>query len=428
MTHIPKKTSFRLSFRNKTKNKRILKHDFKQKHACANQAQPFLKSPIFFEKDPYLKLNYSCIKTAYRCLTLNRNIAYTPFFNVYGEKLEFKRTLESDRKNRSSHCVTRTMHVFQNESELAPLQLTSVLNTQFLTQAKHDILKRNAITYTKKPIDLATTNQLCQSVKTTRPRYSSVFFNRRNQWDEIRARTNQYIMGKNKVEELSPTHSKSYGKTWEKKPPLFFLSSSNLRRNKACKEIQFAKEKSEVFSKALFFSSPGTSPQVINQNITLPKKQSFLTRGGEVRIVRRRRSMSVLAYKQGEKSVKRVDFMHNFSNRDTCHSNVLFGVYGICFERHGTLTAAYIETVGMEGAKLRKKGRAWLRLCCNTPVTARPIETRMGKGKGTISYWEVKVRPGQVFLELAGISKTRLGQLMENLRKKCSMRFRLISF
>lgn len=375
MTHIPRKTPFRLSFRNKTKNKRILRHDFKQKHACANQAQPFLKSPIFFEKDPYLKLNYACIKKAHRCLTFNRNTAYTPLFNVYGKKPEFKKTktLEIYRKNRSNY--SGTIH-FQNENELAPLQLASVLNTQFLTKAKHDILKHNAIAYTEKHINLATiTDQLCRSVKTIRPQYSSVFFNRRR--DVIRIPTDQHIMGqparKNKVNAKQPQPEKSK----------LFCSVAHVK----------------------------------NQNI-----------GDEVRIVRRRRNMNVLAYRQGEKSVKRVDSIRNFSNQDACHSNVLFGTYGVCFEHHGTLTAAYIETVAMEGARLRKKGRAWLRLCCNTPVTARPIETRMGKGKGTISYWETKVRPGQVFLELAGISKARLARFMESLRKKCSMRLRLISF
>ena len=452
MTHIPRKTPFRLSFRNKTKNKRILKHDFKQKHACANKAQPFLKSPIFFEKDPYLKLNYACIKKAHRCLTLNRNIAYTPLFNVYGEKPEFKKTktLEIDRKNRSNYCVSGTIH-FQNENELASFQLTSVLNTQFLTKAKHDILKHNVIAYTEE--NLATiTDQLCQSVKTIRPQYSSVFFNRRRGVIRVptdhmdqpgSGRKNFIFLGtsgwyptKYHPDEVqgclkcTPAYTrKSYAKMWKKKPPLYFLLSSSLRRNKACEEKKRASgKKNFVFSNAkqpqpekskLFCSV--TVAHVKNQNMPQLCED-------EVRIVRRRRNMNVLAYTQEEKSVKRVNSMRNFSNRDGCHSNVLFGTYGVCFERHGTFNAAYIETVAMEGAKLRKKGRAWLRLCCNTPVTARPIETRMGKGKGTISYWETKVRPGQVFLELAGISKARLARFMESLRKKCSMRLRLISF
>lgn len=449
MTHIPRKTPFRLSFRNKTKNKRILKHDFKQKHACANQAQPFLKSPIFFEKDPYLKLNYACIKKkAHRCLTFNRNTAHTPLFNVYGEKPEFKKTktLEIDRKNRSNYSGTIN---YQNENDLAPLQLASVLNTQFLTKAKHDILKHNATAYTEKHINLATiTDQLCRSVKTIRPQYSSVFFNRRR--DGIRIATDQHIMRQpgrknfiflgtsfqgwyptkyhpDEVQgclKCTPAYiriRKSYGKTWKKKPPFYLLLSSSLQRNKACEERALGKKnkvngKQPQPEKSKLFCSVTVAP-VKNQNI-----------GDEVRIVRRRGNMNVLAYRQGEKSVKRVDSMRNFSNQDACHSNVLFGTYGVCFEHHGTLTAAYIETVAMEGARLRKKGRAWLRLCCNTPVTARPIETRMGKGKGTISYWETKVRPGQVFLELAGISKARLARFMESLRKKCSMRLRLISF
>lgn len=341
MTYIPRKTTFRLSFRNKIKSKRILKHEFKQNHGWANQAQPFLKSPIFFEKDPYLKLNFPNINFVHHSLILNRNIAYTPSFNVSTENPECKKTLP--KPYLLNYCSTLTKHggfpheenpheskiltyeQSKSNSQTAPvsLQLTSFLNTQLFTKAKLDTLKNNFFFYTgskRKKVFINSTRAFC---------------------------------------------------------PL--------------------------------------------------KKQSACPAGGQPDVVLHERKYGdQVRYLLRKSSCKQQQGLVQLRTRARI-PNLLFGDYGICFERHGTLTADYIETVVMEGSKLRKKGRAWLRLCCDTPVTARPVETRMGKGKGAICFWEVKVRPGQVFLEFTGISKTRIDRFIENLQKKCPMRLRLIS-
>ena len=108
--------------------------------------------------------------------------------------------------------------------------------------------------------------------------------------------------------------------------------------------------------------------------------------------------------------------------------NLLFGLYGICTVEYATISAAYIETLKLDIAKiLKKKGRVWTRICCDSPVSARPAETRMGKGKGAISHWVAKVRPGQLIFEFSGITKTQVNDIFQKLCKKTSIGLSIIS-
>lgn len=119
---------------------------------------------------------------------------------------------------------------------------------------------------------------------------------------------------------------------------------------------------------------------------------------------------------------------HNYLSYDYSHQ-LLFGSYGIIFEKHGKLSAKYIETVNLDIAKLlKKKSKVWLRICCDTPVTARPVETRMGKGKGAISHWEAKVFPGQVFFEFSGLTDSRAKQILANLQRKAPIDLKLVTY
>ena len=98
---------------------------------------------------------------------------------------------------------------------------------------------------------------------------------------------------------------------------------------------------------------------------------------------------------------------------------LLFGTYGFAFQNHGTLSSAFIDTVRLDLSRgLKKKAKLWLRLCCDTAYSARPVETRMGKGKGAVTGWIAKVKPGQIFFEFSGISKTKAILLLNQMLKK----------
>ena len=97
----------------------------------------------------------------------------------------------------------------------------------------------------------------------------------------------------------------------------------------------------------------------------------------------------------------------------------LFGKFTLIFKTHGKLSAKFIQTVRLDITKtVKKKSRFWLRLCADTPVTARPVEARMGKGKGSIQTWEAAVKPGQVCFEFHGLNQIKANQILNALRKK----------
>jgi large subunit ribosomal protein L16 len=54
--------------------------------------------------------------------------------------------------------------------------------------------------------------------------------------------------------------------------------------------------------------------------------------------------------------------------------------------------------------KIKRKGKLWIKIFPTTPITAKPTEVRMGKGKGAVSHWAVKVGGGRVLFELCGVS------------------------
>nr|AOC61547.1 ribosomal protein L16 [Gloeotilopsis planctonica] len=98
---------------------------------------------------------------------------------------------------------------------------------------------------------------------------------------------------------------------------------------------------------------------------------------------------------------------------------VRFGTCGFYFCASGTVSAKFLETARLGIArKLKKSGRFWIRICADTPVTARSAETRMGRGKGAFSHYEAKVTPGQIFLEFSGVPLETIKLIFTELSKK----------
>ncbi|MBA4389133.1 MAG: 50S ribosomal protein L16 [Verrucomicrobia bacterium] len=83
-----------------------------------------------------------------------------------------------------------------------------------------------------------------------------------------------------------------------------------------------------------------------------------------------------------------------------------FGEFGLKVLDRGWLKAAEIEACRVTiNRHMKRKGKLWIRIFPDKPVTKKPIETRMGKGKGTPEYWVAVVRPGRILFEVAGISE-----------------------
>lgn len=87
-------------------------------------------------------------------------------------------------------------------------------------------------------------------------------------------------------------------------------------------------------------------------------------------------------------------------------SNVNFGEYGLQAQEPAWLTSRQIEASRVAMTRhIKRGGKVWIRVFPNKPVTAKPAETRMGKGKGAPEDWVAVVKPGRILFELSGVSE-----------------------
>jgi len=102
----------------------------------------------------------------------------------------------------------------------------------------------------------------------------------------------------------------------------------------------------------------------------------------------------------------------------TCGSKIHFGEYGIKALDNGLIRANHIEACRLVVArKMKGAGKLWINVFPNKPVSKKPAETRMGKGKGDLDHWVAVVKRGKVLFEISGVP--------EDFAK---MIFRLVSF
>jgi large subunit ribosomal protein L16 len=109
-------------------------------------------------------------------------------------------------------------------------------------------------------------------------------------------------------------------------------------------------------------------------------------------------------------SPKRVKFRKQFKGRmkgiATRGSDVSFGHYGLQAQEPGWVTARQIEAARVALTRhIKRGGKVWIRVFPDKPVTKKPAETRMGKGKGSPELWVAVVKPGRVMFEIEGVDK-----------------------
>lgn len=95
-------------------------------------------------------------------------------------------------------------------------------------------------------------------------------------------------------------------------------------------------------------------------------------------------------------------------NRGKAHrgSTISFGDYALKAVESGKLTAQQIEAARIAiNRKIKRGGQVWIRVFPDKPVTRKPAETRMGKGKGSPEYWVAVTKPGKIIYELAGVEE-----------------------
>jgi large subunit ribosomal protein L16 len=84
--------------------------------------------------------------------------------------------------------------------------------------------------------------------------------------------------------------------------------------------------------------------------------------------------------------------------------NIDFGSFGIKAEEIGRITSRQIEACRITISRtMKREGKIWIRIFPDKPITKKPAEVRMGKGKGAPEYWVAPVRPGRILFELDGV-------------------------
>lgn len=87
-------------------------------------------------------------------------------------------------------------------------------------------------------------------------------------------------------------------------------------------------------------------------------------------------------------------------------NTVAFGEFGLKATDRGRITARQIEAARRAMTRhVKRGGKIWIRIFPDVPVTSKPLEVRMGKGKGNVDHWEAKIQPGRVLYEMEGVSE-----------------------
>ncbi len=85
-------------------------------------------------------------------------------------------------------------------------------------------------------------------------------------------------------------------------------------------------------------------------------------------------------------------------------SDITFGQYGLKAIEPERITARQIEAARRALTRhMKRQGRVWIRIFPDVPVSKKPTEVRMGKGKGSVEYWAARVKPGRIMFEIDGV-------------------------
>ena len=123
---------------------------------------------------------------------------------------------------------------------------------------------------------------------------------------------------------------------------------------------------------------------------------------------------------------RRKQFRGTMTGKAKSGNTLTYGEYGLV-----ALEPCWIKSNQIEAARIaltrytKRTGQVWIKIFPDKPVTAKPAETRMGSGKGTLEYWVAVVKPGRVMFEIAGVpedqAKEALRLAMHKLPCKCKI-------
>ena len=107
--------------------------------------------------------------------------------------------------------------------------------------------------------------------------------------------------------------------------------------------------------------------------------------------------------------------------------NLDFGMFGLKAVEPGRITSRQIESARRAMVRhIRRRGKVWIRIFPDIPVSQKPTEVRMGKGKGSPEYWAARVHPGRVMFEMDGVPQDLAQEAMSLAAAKLPIKTRFV--
>jgi len=108
-------------------------------------------------------------------------------------------------------------------------------------------------------------------------------------------------------------------------------------------------------------------------------------------------------------------------------AEISFGDYGMQALEPGWVTARQIEAARRALVRyMKRRGKVWIRVFPDKPVTKKPAETRMGKGKGAVDHWVAVVKPGRILFEVSGLDDASAHEAIRLASHKLSIKTKFI--
>lgn len=108
-------------------------------------------------------------------------------------------------------------------------------------------------------------------------------------------------------------------------------------------------------------------------------------------------------------------------------SDLTFGQYGLKALEPERITSRQIEASRRTITRsMKRQGKLWIRIFPDVPVTAKPLEVRQGKGKGSVDYWAARVKPGRILFELDGVTEETARQAFELAEAKLPIKCKFV--
>ncbi len=125
---------------------------------------------------------------------------------------------------------------------------------------------------------------------------------------------------------------------------------------------------------------------------------------------------------------RRKQFRGRMTGKATRGNKITYGEYGIVAMEPCWVTSRQIESARIAMTRyIKRGGKVWIKIFPDKPVTAKPAETRMGSGKGSLEYWVAVVKPGRVMFELSGVAEEVAREALRLAVHKLPMKCKIVS-